>query len=66
MERGIEAFLIIWVVMMCWLQMRSETRLRNTELRLARLLKHVGFDADATLPASDEVKVLKGNMFPLR
>jgi ribosomal protein L7/L12 len=40
--------------------MRSRTRLRNLELRLARLFKHVGFDADAKLPASEEVKALAG------
>lgn len=60
MARGIEAFLIVWVVMMFWLQTRSEARLHNVELRLARLLKHVGFDADAKLPASEEVKSLAG------
>jgi ribosomal protein L7/L12 len=58
MEHGIEAFLIVWVVMMLVVQSRSETRLRNLELRLARLLQHVGFDADAKLPASEEVKAL--------
>lgn len=58
LEHGIGAFLIILVVMMLLQQARSETRQRNLELRLSRLLKHVGFDADAKLPPSEEVRAL--------
>ncbi len=58
MPYGISVFLVLAVGWLLFSRDRLNQRVRTLEIRLERLLRHVGFDADRIPPASDAVATL--------
>lgn len=58
MTFGISVFLTLMVGTLMYSRNQLNQRVRILEIRLAKLLLHVGFDADPNPPAIDDVAVL--------
>jgi len=58
MEHGLIGGLVILVVFLLYWCRKSEQRRRAVEVRLYKLMRHVGFEADATRPVTADVKIL--------